>query len=138
MRITLTRFYSNCIQTLGELAVGNKKLLILEPKWENNDKQVSCIPLGIYTVVKRYSTKYKHHFHILDVPNRDFILIHIGNHHDDSIGCLIAGLGVKEINNDGELDVTQSGDAMKMLNDILPDKFEIEIVAHQLPSFIVK
>jgi hypothetical protein len=137
MKITLTRFFANCLQTVGELQVGKRCFLILEPKWENNDKKVSCIPLGTYKVVKRNSPKYGDHFHILDVPDRSLILIHNGNFYQHSQGCLLAGMGIKEINGDGQLDVTESKNAMELLNDLLPKEFEIEIVAHQLPSFIV-
>ncbi len=138
MKVILTRFFSNQKQTLGEFQVGERCFLSLEPKWENNDKKVSCIPNGTYKVVKRNSAKYGDHFHILDVPERSFILIHNGNYFHHSQGCILAGMGIKEINNDGQLDVTESQTAMKLLNDLLPDEFEVEIKSHTLPSFTVK
>lgn len=138
MRVTITRFFGNCLQTLGEFQVGKRCFLTLEPKWENNDKKTSCIPNGIYKAVKRNSAKYGDHFHILNVPDRDFILIHNGNYYQHSQGCILAGMGLKEINNDGQLDVTDSATAMKLLNDLLPAEFEVEIKSHTLPSFIVK
>ena len=34
--------------------------------------------------------------HLLDVPNREYILIHPGNSHIDTRGCLITGVYMKE------------------------------------------
>ena len=55
----------------------------LELAWKDNQKRISCIPKGVYEVVKRFTdeSKYKYeHLHILDVANRGFILMHIGNY----------------------------------------------------------
>ena len=61
----------------------------------------TCIPDGIYEVRLRtvggkheqYLQKFGPDFHkgmlwIMDVPNYDYILIHIGNDDDDTEGCL--------------------------------------------------
>ena len=127
MKITLQRIKENDKQTIGELFVNDKKFYILELPWKDNQFQVSRIPAGIYKVVRRWSRTYKYHFHILDVPNRDMILIHIGNYNFDTKGCLIPGMFLTDINKDGYIDVADSGKAMTYLRAILPDKFEIEI-----------
>ena len=48
----------------------------IELPWKNNEHNVSCIPEGRYELVKRYSPKFKWHFEVCNVPNRDLILIH--------------------------------------------------------------
>ena len=51
----------------------------LELPWKDNEKRVSCIPKGVYEVKKRHTeeSKYKYeHLHILDVENRELILMH--------------------------------------------------------------
>ena len=66
----------------------------LELAWEGNKKRVSCIPKGVYEVVKRFTdkSKYKYeHLHILDVPDREMILMHIGNYPKNSKGCILLG-----------------------------------------------
>jgi hypothetical protein len=66
----------------------------LELAWNDNKKRVSCIPKGVYEVKKRHTekSKYKYeHLHILDVPNREMILMHIGNYPKNSKGCILIG-----------------------------------------------
>ena len=67
----------------------------LELPWQDNERRVSCIPKGVYDVVKRNgedSAKYKYeHLLVEDVPNRDFILFHIGNYPKDTLGCILIG-----------------------------------------------
>jgi len=66
----------------------------LELPWKDNQKRVSCIPKGVYEVKKRHTqkSKYKYeHLHILDVPDRELILMHIGNYPKNSKGCILLG-----------------------------------------------
>ena len=66
----------------------------LELAWKDNEKRVSCIPKGVYEVKKRHTeeSKYKYeHLHILDVENRELILMHIGNYPKNSKGCILLG-----------------------------------------------
>lgn len=66
----------------------------LELAWKDNQKRVSCIPKGVYEVKKRHTqkSKYKYeHLHILDVPDRELILMHIGNYPKNSKGCILLG-----------------------------------------------
>lgn len=115
-------------QTLGILSIDQKEICsTLELPWLENIRRISCIPEGEYTVVKRFSPKYKNHFYILDVPNRDWILIHHGNFYTDTLGCILVGQNYIDINNDGLLDVTNSVATMNKLNNMLPEKFKLII-----------
>ncbi len=100
----------------------------LELPWKNNQKKISCIPTGKYNVVKRRSSKHGNHFHILDVPDRDMILIHAGNYFSDILGCVLPGRNHADINKDGYSDVTHSKQTMIELNKILPDRFKLVIL----------
>lgn len=61
----------------------------IELPWRDNEKQVSCIPEGIYDVAPRYSKRFKHHLHVMHVPKRRYILIHGGNDAKrDLRGCI--------------------------------------------------
>jgi hypothetical protein len=115
-------------QTLGELHYKGGKLYTLELAWNDNKKRVSCIPKGVYKVVPRSSPKYKNHFHVTNVPNRDFILIHQGNYHTQILGCILVGLAHADINKDGYADVTNSVRALQRLLEAYPNGFELEIV----------
>ena len=104
-----------------------KEIATLELAWKNNERRISCIPEGTYKCVKRLSPKYGHHWHVLDVPNRSLILIHSGNFHTHTLGCILVGEKHSDINNDGLCDVTNSRNVMNELRVMLPDEFELEI-----------
>lgn len=136
--IKIKRLSDDGVQTLGILTMPSGKIYnTLELAWKNNASKISCIPKGKYKVRKRTSAKYGEHFHILNVPNRSFILIHHGNYagslnpktkKSDILGCILVGCGLKDLNNDGILDVTNSKKAMAELLKNLPDEFELDII----------
>lgn len=101
----------------------------LELPWKENERNISCIPDGEYQVEKRYSRKFGWHFHITDVEDRKWILIHAGNFYTDIRGCMLVGKDLKEINGDGIMDVTSSRDTMADLLGMLPKKFKLKIVS---------
>jgi hypothetical protein len=139
MRLEIIRFEENSEQTISKFIVFDDwnceiaQGFMLELDDENNERRVSRIPEGEYECVKRWSEKYKDHFHILDVPNRDYILIHIGNYHTDTKGCLLPGQSIVDINGDGHKDVTSSGATMRMLNRLLPDEFTV-VITNQIEN----
>ena len=135
-RLEVIRFSENNKQTLAKFIVfddWNCELgqgYMLELPDRDNEKSISRINEGEYDCVKRNSEKFGDHFHVLNVDGRSYILIHVGNYYADTRGCLLPGLGLKDVNSDGERDVVQSTKAMKMLNELLPDKFRL-IVKNQ-------
>jgi hypothetical protein len=90
----------------------------LELPWLDNKKEKSCIPEGTYSVqVVPPTQKIKYeHLHILNVPNRDGIKIHIANYTKDILGCIAPGTYAYDMNNDGIIDV---GDSTKAFNQIM-------------------
>ena len=106
--------------TIGKLYVyrGNEEICevdTLELPWKHNQRNVSCIPAGKYWVRKRWSKKYGMHFHITDVPDRSWILIHVANFVTQLRGCIAVGLRHVDINNDNVIDVANSRAALKLL-----------------------
>lgn len=62
----------------------------VEPNWRDNQKNISCIPIGSYICKRRlYNRRGYWTFEITDVPNRSNVLIHIGNDEDDTEGCVL-------------------------------------------------
>jgi len=120
-------------QTIGTGYVFNERngikytFCTLELPWKDNERRISCIPVGEYKVVKRWSQKYKNHFHVLDVENRSYILLHAGNYNRHTLGCILCGKEHLDITGDGERDGTSSKDTMDKLNEILPDEFTLVI-----------
>ena len=133
MRLGIKRIDYGEKQTLGILTVYDDlnfplwECRTLELPWKSNQKRVSCIPDGDYTVVKRSSEKYKNHFHILDVPNRSYILIHPANYVRQLLGCIAVGLKHTDIDGDGLRDVTSSRKTLEDLLEIMPNEFELTI-----------
>lgn len=134
MKLILNRNKENEVQTLGHLKLleGSKILFeckTLELPYKGNRRNVSCIPEGIYTIVKRYSPKFREHLHILNVPDRSYILIHPGSFYFNIEGCILVGSGYKDINNDGYLDIINSRVTLNKLLELLPNELIIEIYA---------
>ena len=100
----------------------------LELPDRGNHKSISCIPLGSYKCVLRWSQKYEWHYHVKDVPGRSLILIHFGNYYTDTRGCILVDNAFKDINKDGYRDVTSSKKTMKRILAFMPKEFELTIL----------
>lgn len=99
MKLTLRRSLNANDATIGVLSGLSKQLYVLEDAWRANQKSVSCIPAGVYKVVPHgwdtgATVKYKQVWRLLNVAGRTGILIHAGNTHKDTEGCLLVGMGL--------------------------------------------
>lgn len=137
MKAVLTRLVDNGVQTIGELNVYKDHIKVfscktLELPWKDNENRVSCIPTDDYKVKIRSgeeSASYDYtHYHVQDVPDRTWILIHAGNYHTQILGCILVGRTFTDINSDGQLDVTSSRATLRKLIDVLGDEFTLEII----------
>ena len=96
--------------TFGVLLDGGTPFcLSIERPWLNNQKNISCIPLGIYICQRVFSPKFGNTFEVSFVPDRTSILFHKGNIMDDSHGCIVLGEQYESIQ--GKLAVLASGKA---------------------------
>ena len=87
--------------TIGELFINGERICdTLERPYFNNQRNISCIPEGIYPVRLRLpresATRDYIHLLVQDVPDRDWILVHRGNFPYQSQGCLLVGLGTEQ------------------------------------------
>ena len=87
--------------TLGELFINGERICdTLENPWKDNQRNISCIPEGIYPVRLRLARESasRDYLHLLvqDVPDRDWILFHRGNYPKDTSGCILVGLGSQQ------------------------------------------
>ena len=101
MHVTLTRAFQNQKATLGILkidGINHDPIFTLE-----NPKRItlvdSVIDTGIYSCVPFNGIQFKNVWHVKDVPNRTWILIHAGNTEKDTLGCILLGLGAGSMNN---------------------------------------
>jgi len=130
MKIVITRLPDNDkAQTIGEGAIEGSefKFKTMELEYNDNKRRISCIPKGTYIVKKRVSKKYGNHFHITDVPNRDFILIHNANYSRELLGCIGVGESFIDLDKDGLKDITNSKKTLAKLVEIMPDEFLLQI-----------
>ena len=86
---------------IGELFLNGERMCdTLENPWRDNQRNISCIPEGEYPVRLRLpresATRDYMHLLVKDVPNRDYILFHIGNSAKDTSGCILVGLGSQQ------------------------------------------
>ena len=132
--VLVTRNELSEIQTIGRLDVVNGDVelfscMTLELAWNNNLRQVSCIPYGEYSCEKKEATAaipYQH-VTVLNVRDRSGIAIHKANYASQLRGCIAVGDKHVDINKDGNLDVTNSSNTFKKLMDILPNNFKLTI-----------
>ena len=136
MKAILSRTYNNN-ETLGSLFVvdGEREVFkckTIELPDNGNQRNTSCIPEGGYIVQKHISPSKGLCFHVLDVPGRSNILIHIGNYtagkRVDTLGCILPGRYFTDINDDGNIDVAESTVTMQKLLSVLPDDFTLYII----------
>jgi len=97
MELELLRVENTKDHTIGVLRIKNTQIEIartMENAWKDNARNISCIPQGVYKVVRHTSPKYGNCFMVSNVPNRDYILIHAGNYNTDTEGCILLGESV--------------------------------------------
>lgn len=87
--------------TIGELFLNGERICdTLENPYVDNQRNISCIPEGIYPVRLRLpresATRDYIHLLVQEVPNRDWILFHRGNTAKDTSGCILVGLGTQQ------------------------------------------
>lgn len=115
MKILVKRVFDDIGVTLSKVYINDKRVAIAleDPKRDIKIKHETAIPDGTYKLGLRYSPSFtprKNYGHdllwIKDVPNFEYILIHIGNTVDDTSGCLLLGenLGVVK----GKIAILQS------------------------------
>lgn len=122
--ITLLRTYGKKV-TIGDLIVmGEPFIKTGELPYNNNERNISCVPEGVYTCEKVWSPKFSPGIKkiapelpsdklwcLQNVEGRSNILFHWGNFlqpGEDTRGCIITGLYADDINNDGVMDMKSS------------------------------
>tara|TARA_R110001599_G_scaffold100770_8_gene258120 strand:- start:3621 stop:4040 length:420 start_codon:yes stop_codon:yes gene_type:complete len=99
----------------------------------DNQTDISCIPTGEYICIKRYSPGYGWHYLVKEldgehVKGREWILIHFGNYFYNTLGCILLGQALSDINGDGLRDVTDSKRTMNQLNRAANNEFKLRII----------
>lgn len=133
--IKIVRDWQDANQTLGKCTVydeNNKPLfsaISLERGWRNNEKNVSCVPLGRYPLILEWSNRFKTElWELKNVPNRAECKFHSANYWYQLNGCIALGLKLKDLNADGYNDVTNSKNTMKAFHNALKGETRAELL----------
>lgn len=111
MNITLKRVQSDDTCTRGLITLEDGTLIYsLELPWKNNEKNVSCVPPGVYQLIPYTSHKHDSTWYLqnadLDVggdgAHRSFCEIHSANWASQLEGCIALGLDDKPMYNPAE------------------------------------
>ena len=99
MDVYLFRLCRHDQGTEGQLLTNGFNCYTLELPWRNNQRNISCVPPGVYDVIIRRSPRFGITYWVLKVPGRTYILIHSGNYAGDRSkgfkthvnGCILLG-----------------------------------------------
>lgn len=105
MIITLERKIFEKDYTIGDLFINGEffsntledsnRDIDKDGKFSNGEKKIpskTCIPFGEYKIIVTMSPRFKRELpRLLDVPEFEGILIHRGNTHKDTSGCILIG-----------------------------------------------
>lgn len=91
MKVNIIRIHSSKSGTLGVLLVNGMPIGVTgEQDWENNKRNVSCIPPGSYLCHRVNTPRHGDTFEVQGVPGRSAILFHKGNLPlEHSQGCIL-------------------------------------------------
>tara|TARA_R110001599_G_C11729327_1_gene606543 strand:+ start:93 stop:503 length:411 start_codon:yes stop_codon:yes gene_type:complete len=89
------------VSAIGKLFINGEWMCdTLELPYKDNQRSISCIPVGQYKVRLRTAreSSSRDYLHLLveDVKDRSYILFHRGNTAKDSRGCILVGIGRKQ------------------------------------------
>lgn len=134
MKVIVIRHKKNENYTLGNCIVINDNGDIifskksLERGWQNNEKNISCIPVGNYLLRQDFSPKFnKYLWEIYGVEGRSECKFHAANYWQQLNGCIALGMDHVDINNDGDPDVTSSQNALYQFEKALKEEEEVEL-----------
>lgn len=121
--VLITRSDVDTKQTLGNLVYRDFNAKTLELPDKGNLPNVSRILTGVYLCKYTFSLRMlKYTYELQNVNGRSGIRIHVLNFWWQSKGCIGLGSDVKDINNDGELDLVDSSITVKKFEQLLNKK----------------
>lgn len=118
--VLINRFKITDKYTLGHCYIKHENNSVeyigvtMERGWLNNQNNISCVPEGVYDLKLEYSPKFrKDLWELYGVPNRSECKFHAANYWRQLNGCIALGVKHKDIDGDGDPDITSSRDTMK-------------------------
>lgn len=126
-QLRLVRVSEHNGATLGVLCIDDcPEFVTLEDVWRDNEKMISCIPVGRYPLKLHRSPKFGLVYRVENVPDRSEILIHSGNTHKDTHGCILLGMQYGKIGTDSA--VLASKSATLQFMDLMGNTPEAQLI----------
>lgn len=102
---------------------------LLERGWRDNERNISCVPAGLYDLQLEYSAKFKRKlWEAKGVPGRSECKFHSANFWDQLNGCFSPGESRFNIGHDHELDMIYSGDMLEIFMNSMGDDTSARLV----------
>ncbi len=125
--LRLIRVTEHAGATFGVLCINEApEFVTVEDAWRDNETKVSCIPVGRYKIVRHKSPRFGAVYKVLDVPNREHILIHAGNTHRDTEGCILLGMQYGKVGPDSAILASRS--AFLQFMELMKDTPEAQLM----------
>lgn len=105
--------YPDC--TIGRLWCDGFQCFTLELPWADNKQNMSCIPSGQYKYKYKVSPNNGRCLQLEGAEGRTLIQVHSGNYTRNTLGCILVGAGIVDIDGDGKPDVTNSRSTLDRL-----------------------
>ena len=132
MLIKMKRFYSNENATQGVMVVDGQMVYTLEDeRREIKVKNETRIPAGTYQIklrneggmtqryAERFGDMHKGMLWLQNVENFEWVYIHIGNHEDQTSGCILVGNKA-----DNSMTIERSADAYNLIYPVIANAIE--------------
>lgn len=127
MKLRLVRISEYNGATMGVLCVNDMpEFVTLEDAWRDNERMISCIPVGRYKVKLHRSPKFGVTYQVMNVPERDQILFHAGNTQKDTHGCILLGMQFGKMGNESAILASRS--AFNRFMDLMAGTPEAELI----------
>lgn len=133
--LKLYRHWQDANQTFGNMVLfddDGKPIFscsTIERGWRNNEKNVSCVPVGEYDLIWEESPRFNRMlWELYGVNGRSECKIHPANNWYQLNGCIAPGIKLKDIDGDGYIDVTNSGPTLDLLHRATKGQTKMKII----------
>lgn len=129
-KLDLIRVASTDDGTFGVLKMGGMPFAVTgELPWRENIKNISCIPVGLYTCKRVNTPSQGNTFEVKDVAGRSAILFHVGNVPlKDSEGCILVGEQFEELQGKDAVLSSRKGFGEFLEKNLDVDEFILSII----------
>lgn len=130
-KVIVNRFLVKDNYSLGHCYIVHESGIVeyigasLERGWLDNQSNISCVPEGVYPLKLEKSPRFrKDLWELYDVPGRSECKFHAANYWRQLNGCIALGNKHKDIDGDGDPDVTSSKPTMDKFHKALEGQTE--------------